>query len=163
MVAVVGGPAGCRPDGPLGGTAATAAVDAVVLPSAFTVSPTGQWVLNQSLFTQVELINTAPQMIVYTINPRAVWQDGRPVTAADLLANWHRGVIDNSVVSPAYRLISSIVASPDGHDATVTFIHPYSDWRALFAAMLPARIVEQRHFACTLVTCLLYTSPSPRD
>ncbi len=161
VVAVVGGPAGCRPDGPLGGTAATAAVDAVVLPSAFTVSPTGQWVLNQSLFTQVELIKTAPQMIVYTINPRAVWQDGRPVTVADLLANWHRGVIDNSVVSPAYRLISSIVASPDGHDATVTFIHPYSDWRALFAAMLPARIVEQRHFACTLVTPNVDLSAGP--
>jgi len=161
VVAVVGGPAGCRPDGPLGGTAATAAVDAVVLPSAFTVSPTGQWVLNQSLFTQVELINTAPQMIVYTLNPRAVWGDGRPVSVADLVANWRHGAAGNSALSPAYRLITSIVASPDGHDATVTFAHPYSDWRALFASMLPARVVEQRHLGCTVATSVVDVSAGP--
>lgn|GEM_PF-1198230 len=161
VVAVVGGPAGCRPDGPFGQDAATAAVDAVVLPSAFTVSPTGQWVLNQSLFTQVELINTAPQMIVYTLNSRAVWQDGRPVSVADLTANWHRGVIDSSALTPAYRLITSIVASPDGHDATVTFAHPYSDWRALFSSMLPARIVEERHLSCSVVTPAVDLSAGP--
>jgi peptide/nickel transport system substrate-binding protein len=81
-----------------------------------------------------------------------VWSDGVPVTAQDFIYAWEsqRGVGDDVDGKPydvastlGYRDIDSITPSADGKTVTVLFGTPFTDWRALFANMVPAHIAEQ--------------------
>ena len=44
-------------------------------------------VLNTDLITSVT-VSSNPQTVTYTINPKAVWQDGTPINADDFIYNW---------------------------------------------------------------------------
>jgi peptide/nickel transport system substrate-binding protein len=59
----------------------------VVWPQPYIVNAALKPVLNTQLLTSVkETLN--PQTVVYNINPKAVWQDGTPITADDFIYNW---------------------------------------------------------------------------
>lgn len=81
-------PSGCNPNSASGNTWADRFVLAPVLPSAFVVNGNGQAVYDPATITQAELQSTNPQTVVYTINPKAVWSDGAPLTAQDFVATW---------------------------------------------------------------------------
>ena len=59
----------------------------LVWPTVYITTGGLQEVLNTTLVTSVTETNN-PQKIVYTINPKAVWQDGKPITADDFIYNW---------------------------------------------------------------------------
>ena len=61
-----------------------------VLPSPFVVNNLGMPTANSDLIVQSELVSTKPETIVYTLNPKAVWSDGVPITAADFRYAWER-------------------------------------------------------------------------
>ena len=61
-----------------------------VLPSPFVVNATGTSTPNSDLITQSELVDTKPETIVYTLNPKAVWSDGVPITADDFVYAWEQ-------------------------------------------------------------------------
>lgn len=81
-------PTGCNPNAASGDTWADRLVLEPVLPSAFVVNGSDQAVYDSALITQAELQSTSPETVVYTINPKAVWSDGKPVTAADFIYTW---------------------------------------------------------------------------
>ena len=81
-------PTGCNPNTASGDTWADRLILEPVLPSAFTVNADDQAVYDPALITQAELQSTNPETVVYTINPHAVWSDGRPVTAEDFVYTW---------------------------------------------------------------------------
>ncbi|MGH8982098.1 MAG: ABC transporter substrate-binding protein [Acidimicrobiales bacterium] len=83
-------PTGCNPNTVSGDTWADRLVLEPVLPSAFDVNSSGDAVYDSALITQAELQSTSPETIVYTINPKAVWSDGKPVTAADFVYTWEQ-------------------------------------------------------------------------
>ncbi|MDA8311610.1 MAG: ABC transporter substrate-binding protein [Actinomycetota bacterium] len=83
-------PTGCNPNTASGDTWADRLLLQPVLPSAFSINSDGQTTYDPALITQAELQSTNPQTVVYTINPRAVWSDGKPVTAADFLYTWRQ-------------------------------------------------------------------------
>ena len=58
-----------------------------VWPQPYIVSAALKPVLNTDLITNVS-VSTNPQTVTYTINPKAVWQDGTPITADDFIYNW---------------------------------------------------------------------------
>src|SRR4051794_10488903 len=61
-----------------------------VLPSAFNVNPdfSVAWDKNV-LASEPSLSNTGGKQVnTYKINPKAVWSDGKPLTADDFIANW---------------------------------------------------------------------------
>jgi len=78
-------------------------------------------VLNTQLLTSVkETLN--PQVITYTLNPKAVWQDGTPINADDFIYNWQAQSGDtkytdvggqpfDAASSSGYNLISSVTGS----------------------------------------------------
>ncbi|MFJ6383510.1 ABC transporter family substrate-binding protein [Kitasatospora sp. NPDC092039] len=84
----------------------------------------------------------SPQVVTYRLNPRAVWSDGTPVSAADLDAQ--RTAL--SGLDPAYRgrraagydAVDSVVQGADPHEVRVTFRRPYAEWRSLFGPLYPA-------------------------
>ncbi|HVC14310.1 MAG TPA: ABC transporter substrate-binding protein [Acidimicrobiales bacterium] len=88
IVGIDQAPTGCNPNTASGDTWADRLLLEPVLPSAFTVNTNDQPVYDPALITQAELQSTTPETVVYTINPRAVWSDGKPVTAADFEYTW---------------------------------------------------------------------------
>ena len=146
------GMAGFNPNTSAGAASATPTVMASVLPSVYVVNPQNLAVPNNALLQSVEVLRPAPLTISYVINPKAVWSDGVPVTAQDFIYAWEsqRGVGDDVDGKPydvastlGYRDIDSITPSADGKTVTVLFGTPFTDWRALFANMVPAHIAEQ--------------------
>jgi ABC-type transport system substrate-binding protein len=81
-------PTGCNPNTASGDTWADRFVLEPVLPSSFVVNANDQAVYDPATITQAELQSTSPETVVYTINPKAVWSDGRPLSAQDFIAMW---------------------------------------------------------------------------
>ena len=133
----------------------TAVVDQV-LPSVFTFGPDFNPTLNTSLVQSVAVTSTSPQVLVYRINPKAVWSDGVPITGVDFLYNWQAQSgtgtdVGRHPFTPAsrsgYDLIRSVSVSPSSPDAvTVTFSSPFPDWSSLFRHLIPAHIAESIGF-----------------
>lgn len=84
----------------------------------------------------------SPQVVTYRLNPRALWSDGTPLSAADFVAQ--RGALNGA--EPAYHAnrtagydaIDSVTPGADAHEVKVTFKQPYAEWRALFSPLYPA-------------------------
>jgi len=66
--------------------------------------------------------------VTYHLNPSAVWDDGTPITSADVQFSWH-AVIDStgSVTTAGYDKVSAI-DTPDPKTAVVHFTETYNDW-----------------------------------
>jgi peptide/nickel transport system substrate-binding protein len=146
---MTGSPTGCNPNTPSGDTPATLTVLGGVLPSPYVVGANGMPVANSDLIASAEPLNLTPLTVVYTLNPKAVWSDGVPITANDFKYAWEqqRGNPDGTstdVVSIAgYRDIESVVGTNGGHTVTVKFKTPFADWQMLFANLLPAHVMEK--------------------
>jgi len=145
---------GCNPHLDVAGASAIASALAPVLPSAFVAEPGGGLVLDQAVVLQAEPVNLHPETIVYTLNPRATWSDGVPITAADFIYAWkmQRGSgeapgaatgIAPDVSTLGYRDIRSITGSHGGRTVTVVFKSLFSDWQMLFGELLPAHVLEK--------------------
>jgi peptide/nickel transport system substrate-binding protein len=163
-------PTGCNPHTTAGDTPGTQLVLNAVLPSPFIVesmSPPVQQ--NPNLIEQAEVVSTKPETIVYTLNQKAVWSDGVPITAKDFIYAWTQQRGDptsdpTTVASTAgYRDISSVKGTNKGRTVTVVFKTPFADWRMLFANLLPAHIMEKKGWnpACTTVNPAIDLSGGP--
>ena len=146
------GPTGCNPNTPAGDTPGTQTVLAGVLPSPFVpnvVTAAGQPTSNPDLIESAEPLSINPQTIVYTLNPKAVWSDGVPITAADFKYAWEEQRGDPVVSSPdvasiaGYRDIASVTGSNGGHTVTVKFKTTFADWQMLFSNLVPAHVMEK--------------------
>lgn len=107
------------------------------LPRAFFIKPDGEMTVNSDYFTDVELTSTDPQVVTYTINPKAVWTNERPVTWEDIAAqiNATSGKDERFLfASPnGSERVASVTRGVDDRQAVVTFAKHYSDWRGMFA------------------------------
>ena len=61
-----------------GNQADSGAMLRATMPRAFRVASDGSTTVNTDYFTNVELTSESPQVVTYTINPKAVWSDGTP-------------------------------------------------------------------------------------
>ena len=154
-------PTGCNPNTPGGDTPGTQTVLAGVLPSPFVVNASGASTANDSLVVSSELVDTKPETIVYTLNPKAVWSDGVAISAADFKYAWEQqrgdpadATANADIASIAgYRDIASVTGSNGGHTVTVKFKTTFADWQMLFANLVPAHVMEKVGWnpACTTV------------
>ncbi|GAA4229386.1 ABC transporter family substrate-binding protein [Actinomadura meridiana] len=82
------------------------------------------------------------QTVVYRLNPRATWSDGRPIGYADFVAQAHAlsGRNPRYEVSTVtgYQRIKRIERGANDHVVKVTFDGTYADWRSLFSPLYPA-------------------------
>lgn len=162
-------PTGCNPHTVSGNSPATRLILSGVLPSPYIVDPAGMVAPNPNLIVQSEVVSPKPETIVYTLNPRAVWSDGVPITAADFKYAWleQRAVPSNAPDSVAsvegYRDIASVTGTNKGRTVTVKFRTLYADWQGLFANLLPAHIMEKVGWAhsCSSVDPAIDISGGP--
>jgi glutathione transport system substrate-binding protein len=142
-------PTGCNPNTPTGDTPGTRTLLGAVLPSPFVVNNAGIPTANSDLIVSSELVDTKPETIVYTLNPKAVWSDGVPITADDFAYAWEIQRGDPVVSSPdvttiqGYRDIASVTGSNGGHTVTVRFKTTYADWQKLFDNLMPSHVMEK--------------------
>ncbi len=117
------------------------------LPRAFVIKPDGEMTVNSDYFTSVELTSTDPQIVTYTINPKAVWSDGSPITWEDMAAqiNATSGKDKRFLfASPnGSERVASVTKGVDERQAVITFDRHFADWRGMFAgnAMLAPKAV----------------------
>ncbi|MGB3483262.1 MAG: ABC transporter family substrate-binding protein [Mycobacterium sp.] len=119
------------------------------MPRAFRVAPDGSTEVNTDFFTDVELTSEDPQVVTYTINPKAVWTDGTPITWEDIASqiNATNGrnpefIIGNSALS---ERVASVTRGVDDRQAVVTFGSHFTDWQNLFSGndmLLPKSMTE---------------------
>lgn len=83
-----------------------------------------------------------PQVVKYELNPKAVWYDGTPITAADFIAQWKALTGRNSAFhiasSTGYDHVKSVTQGANKFEVIVTFMTPYADWKELFSPVYPA-------------------------
>lgn len=120
-----------------GNSADVAAMMKATLPRAFNIGPDGSTTVDTDYFTSVELTGTAPQVVTYTINPKAVWSDGTPITWEDIASQIHA----LSGADKAFEIagpggadrVASVTRGVDDRQAVMTFAKPYAEWRGMFA------------------------------
>ncbi|TSB21150.1 ABC transporter family substrate-binding protein [Streptomyces benahoarensis] len=126
--------------------AATYRVTGAVLPSLFTLDRSGTPQRNADYLTAADLTTREPrQVVVYKLNPKARWSDGRPIGAADFVAQWKalRGT-DHAywtARNSGYDRIAKVEQGAGPHEVKVTFAKPYADWRALFTPLYPQSVM----------------------
>ncbi len=153
-------PATLNPMISVGDRSVTRLVDSLLLPRAFYVDSSGNFVLDTRYILSAETISVNPQEVVYKINQKAIWSDGHPLSALDFIYTWE--ALDNGlegkvlpyaselVDTSGYSDIASLVSNSDGSAVTVTFKHPFTDWRSLFSAIYPARYMHLHGFIAGL-------------
>lgn len=106
-------------------------------PRAFVIAADGSATVDTTYFTSVELTGTAPQVVTYTINPRAVWSDGSPITWRDIAAQIHatsgRDKAFEIAGTGGSERVASVTQGVDERQAVITFAQPYAEWRGMFA------------------------------
>lgn len=119
------------------------------LPRAFRIAADGTTTVNTDYFTDIELTETDPQVVTYTINPDAVWTDGTPITWQDIASQ----INATSGKDPAFAIaspngserVASVTRGEDDRQAVITFDRPYADWQGMFAGngmLLPASMTR---------------------
>lgn len=87
-----------------------------------------------------------PQVVEIKLNPKAVWEDGTPITVADYVATWkalNGSNADYQVVSTTgWDQIGSVEQGSDEFDVKITFSSVFADWQSLFDGVLPAAIAN---------------------
>jgi peptide/nickel transport system substrate-binding protein len=128
-----------------GNSADVSSMMKATLPRAFTIGPDGSTTVDTDYFTSIELTGTNPQVVTYTINPKAVWSDGTPITWRDIDSQIHAlsgADKDFAIAGPGGAdRVASVTRGVDDRQAVMTFAKPYAEWRGMFAGngmLLPA-------------------------
>lgn len=107
------------------------------MPRAFFIKPDGEMTVNSDYFTNVELTSTDPQVVTYTINPKAVWSDGSPITWEDFAAQINAASGKDKrylFASPnGNERVASVTKGVDDRQVVITFASHFADWKGMFA------------------------------
>ncbi|HEX4356930.1 MAG TPA: ABC transporter family substrate-binding protein [Pseudonocardia sp.] len=113
-----------------------------LMPYWFSGTADGGLRLNTDYATSAELTSTDPQVVTYTINPKANWSDGSPITWRDFEAYWR----SSNGTNPAYQTsgttgysdIATVARGVDDRQVVLTFSKPFAEWKTLFNPFYPA-------------------------
>ncbi|WP_255952373.1 ABC transporter family substrate-binding protein [Streptomyces odontomachi] len=125
---------------------ATGRVAGAVLPALFRIDERGRAQRNADYLKSAEVVDTKPKQVVrYKLSPKAVWSDGRRISALDFTAQWHALSGKNTAFWTArnagYDRIERITPGKDDSEVRVTFNQPYADWRSLFTPLYPKQVM----------------------
>lgn len=112
--------------------------------SAIRITPAGGWQVDHDYAESIEVADTDPLKIKVRLNPRAVWQGGTSITAADMVAYWkamNGSDNDYEVTSTeGFDDIESVEQGKTKFDYTVTFSRPNAEWPLYIYPRLAANV-----------------------
>ncbi len=127
-----------------GADAQTSLVADATLPTLFTVDGYGRPQRDGDYLSSAAVTKTSPQVVDYRINPKAVWSNGRPITAADFVSQFKAlGGADTDYFTAhntGYDRIASVRRGKDSREVKVTFKKPLAAWRSLFTPLYPKEV-----------------------
>jgi peptide/nickel transport system substrate-binding protein len=114
-----------------------------LMPSLFVFDAESVATINPNYLSSADLAATQPkQVVTYKLNPKAAWDDGKPITWADFEAQWKalNGQSHDFLIasSNGYENIESVAKGADDKEIVVTFAKPFVDWQGLFSPLYPA-------------------------
>lgn len=108
-----------------------------MMPRAYTADAANRLTVNSDYFTDIQLSNTNPQVVTYTINPKAVWSDGSPITWDDIRsqAAAMSGADKRFLIAAAngFDRVDKVERGVDDRQAVMTFTKHYAEWKGQFA------------------------------
>ncbi|MEO3884424.1 ABC transporter family substrate-binding protein [Nonomuraea sp. B5E05] len=134
-----------------GNQADTAFMLDAFLPQLMVSDENATFTANPDYLTDVKSeITDGKQVVTYTLNDKAQWSDGTPITWKDLEAQWKANNGENEKFKPASKdgwdKIASVEKGDSDKVAIVTFKQPYLEWQGLFnrgtSHLLPAKHIE---------------------
>lgn len=121
--------------------------------------------VNPDYASSVELTSEDPQVVEIKLNPKAVWEDGTPITVADYEATWKALNGTNEayqvVSTTGWDQIGSVEKGSDEFDVKVTFSSVFADWQSLFGGVLPASVASDPEVFNTGFTAKAMPSSGP--
>ncbi|MFD4352993.1 ABC transporter family substrate-binding protein [Nocardia sp. NPDC058518] len=108
-----------------------------MLPRSYEIDAAGQLSVDTDFFTDIALNSTDPMRVTYSINPKAVWSDGSPITWEDLASQAHalsgRDKSYQIAITNGFEFVERVERGTDDQHAVLTFSKPYADWRGQFS------------------------------
>lgn len=96
---------------------------------------------DQDYLVSAKLTGTDPQVVTYTLNPKAKWSDGHPITWADYQSQWQsvngKNPAFNVQSTSGYKNISDIRRGTDDYQFTATFDPKFAEWSSIFTVLYP--------------------------
>ena len=115
------------------------------MPHVYEWSPDNHFKTSILLTGDPKLEPGPPQKVTYDINPKAVWDDGQPITSTDFKYTWDQIAHGSDIYDrTGYQDVASVDDS-DPHRAVLTFSKPYANYRELyggFYGVLPAHLLQ---------------------
>ncbi|GAA3694280.1 ABC transporter family substrate-binding protein [Nonomuraea antimicrobica] len=134
-----------------GNQADTATMVDAFMPQLMMADEQAQFTPNPDFVTDVknETVD-GKQVVTYTLNDKANWSDGSPITWEDLAASWKANNGSDKKYKPAsidgWNKIESVEKGATDKVAVITFSKPYPEWQGLFnrttSALFPAKYLE---------------------
>ncbi|MEU8924494.1 ABC transporter family substrate-binding protein [Kitasatospora sp. NPDC048545] len=131
-----------------GSESSTMAVTKPLLPTFFRSDAAGTQTVNPAYLQDAHAeLKDGRQVVTWTLNPKAHWSDGTPITWRDIEANWRALNSKDPAYKPSsstgFELVSSVERGKDDFQAVMTFDRPFSEWQSMFngaanAPLLPA-------------------------
>ncbi|MEU6442122.1 ABC transporter family substrate-binding protein [Streptomyces sp. NPDC047046] len=124
----------------------TARVASATLPSMFHLDQQGRPARSAAYLRDAKVETTEPrQVVVYHLDPKAAWNNGRDLGAEDFAAQWQalRGSDSKywTARNAGYDRIAKVERGANAQEVRVTFAKPYADWRALFSPLYPKEVM----------------------
>ena len=120
-----------------GNSADSAGMLKASMPRAFRIAADGSMTLNTDYFTGAELTGTNPQVVTWTINPKAVWSDGAPITWEDIASQINATSGKDKAFASASPngsdRVESVTRGVDDRQAIMKFAKPYAEWRGMLS------------------------------
>ncbi|MFI6905177.1 ABC transporter family substrate-binding protein [Nonomuraea sp. NPDC050394] len=117
-------------------------VSNALLPWPFRSNEKAEISVNPDYLVDAKITGSDPkQVVTYTLNPKAKWSTGDPITWEDYAAQWKalngRDTAFRIVSPTGYQDIESVTKGKDDYEVVVTFARPFADWQSLFGPLLP--------------------------
>lgn len=123
----------------------TRLITGTLLPRLFNDDGTGNPSPNPDYLSAVNATGDNPQVVTYTLNPGAVWGDGKPIGAADFIANWQacngQNVSFKCADTKGLSEVASVKKGSTPQQVVVTYRGAYDKWPDTFNTLLPAASV----------------------
>ncbi|MFF1904726.1 ABC transporter family substrate-binding protein [Kitasatospora sp. NPDC058218] len=131
-----------------GSESSTVTVTKPLLPTFFRSDAAGTQSINPAYLQDARSeFRDGHQVVTWTLNPKAKWSDGTPLTWRDIEANWlalnGKDPAFKASSSTGFELVASVEKGKDEFQAVMTFERPFSEWQSMFngaanAPLLPA-------------------------
>lgn len=93
-----------------------------------------------------EATSSSPQVVTLNLNPKAVWNDGTPITWKDFAGTWKATSGENPKYDVAstdgFNQISGVKQGDSASQVLISFKSSYPDWSSIVSTVLPAAVTK---------------------